>query len=412
MKVLQVHGTDAPVGGGPIAMLRLHDGLRKAGVQSRILCPKATRPESVSIPHVPGTGRLRALTMPLGLNELHCLGSLKVSSLDAYAEADLLHMHCLHGGFFHYLAVPALTKTKPAVYTVHDMWPFTGHCCYSFGCDRWKSGCGSCPYPNLPNEIRRDATSWEWKLKDWGYSRSNLTIVAPSRWLYGLAQESMLKRFPIHHIPYGVDTDVYRPFDREMSRAALGIPPGKKVLLYIVRRMNPSHKASYIKGADILAQALRDLPDTLRKATALLLVGDGGNALASELDMATVPLGFISNDHLKALAYSASDLFVFPTRADNLPLVLMESLACGTPAVSFDVGGVPDLLRPGVTGLLAEPENAKQLSERIVQLLEDEQLCDRLRRQCREIAVKEYSLDLYIDRHRALYQQILNPVSA
>ena len=82
-------------------------------------------------------------------------------------------------------------------------------------------------------------------------------------------------------------------------------------------------------------------------------------------------------------------------------------MACGTPAVAFKVGGVPELVRPGVTGLLAEPENAKQLAERIVQLLEDAHLCDRLRRQCREIAVKEYSLDLHIDRHVALYQQTL-----
>ena len=412
MKVLQIHGTDAPVGGGPIAMLRLHGGLRQAGVQSRILCPKTTRSDSVAIPYVPGTGRLRALTMRLGLNELHCLGSFKIPSLAAYAEADLLHMHCLHGGFFHYMALPMLTKTKPAVYTVHDMWPFTGHCCYSYNCDRWKNGCGKCPYPELPNEIRRDATGWEWKLKEWGYGRSNLTIVAPSTWIYRLAQQSMLKHLPIHHIPYGVDTDVYRPLDREMSRTALGIPPGKKVLLYIVRRMTPSHKASYNKGADVLAQAVRDLPAALRKETVLLLVGEGASAFASELDMTTIPLGFISSDHLKALVFSASDLFVFPTRADNLPLVLMESLACGTPAVSFDVGGVSDLVRPGITGLLAEPENAKQISERIVQLLEDGNLCDRMRRQCREIAVKEYSLDLYIDRHRALYRQALESIPA
>lgn len=412
MNILQIHGTDAPKGGGPIAMLRLHDGLRQAGVQSRILCPKPTRSDSVAIPHVPGTGRLRALTMRLGLNELHCLGSLKIPSLDAFEEADLLHIHCLHGGFFNYLALPKLTKHKPAVYTIHDMWPFTGHCVYSLDCDRWMNGCGACPYPEMPNAIRRDATSWEWNLKNWAYRNSNLTIVVPSTWMYRLANESMLKRFQIKFIPHGVDLNLYRPIDQGVSRAALGIPSGRKVLLYLVRRMNPSHKASWIKGADLLVKALQALPASLRKETVLLLVGEGGEALKRELDMDVIPLGFVSSDRLKVLAYSAADIFLFPSRADNAPLVLLETMACGTPTVAFAVGGVSDMVRPGVTGLLAEPENAKQLSERIVDLMEDNMLRERMRRQCHEIAVKEYSLDFYIDRHRALYRQVLESIPA
>ena len=159
--------------------------------------------------------------------------------------------------------------------------------------------------PNLPNAIRRDATWWEWRLKDWAYRRSNLTFITPSTWMYDLARRSMLNRFPIHHIPHGVDTDVYPPLDREMSRTALGIPPGKKVLLYLARRMNPSHKASHIKGADVLAQALQELPSSLRNETVLLLVGEGANAFASELDITTIPLGFLSSDRLKAIVYSA-----------------------------------------------------------------------------------------------------------
>ncbi len=407
MNVLQIHATDAAIGGGSIAMLRLQEGVRKAGIKSRVLCVNPTSADSVALPQVRGEHRLRALTWRLGLNDLHCLGTFRIPNLSAYAEADLLHIHCLHSGFFNYLALPLLTKTKPAIYTLHDMWPFTGHCVHSFDCDRWKSGCGKCPYPEMSNEIRRDATWWEWRLKDWAYRRSNLTFITPSTWMYDLARQSMLNHFPIHHIPHGVDTDVYRPLDREMCRAALGIPSGKKVLLYLARRMNPSHKASHIKGADVLAQALQELPSSLRKETVLLLVGEGANAFASELDITTIPLGFLSSDRLKAIVYSSADLFVFPSRAENFPLVLIESMACGTPAVAFKVGGVPELVRPGVTGLLAEPENAKQLAERIVQLLEDAHLCDRLRRQCREIAVKEYSIDLHIDRHVALYQQTL-----
>ena len=412
MKVLQVQGVDTSIHGAAIAMLRLQEGVRKADIQSRVLCIRPTHADSVAIPRVRGEGRLQELTSRLGLNELHALGSFKIPNLAAYTEADLLHLHSIHGSFFNYLALPLLTKAKPAIYTLHDMWPLTGHCVYSFNCDRWKSGCGRCPYPKMPELIQRDATWWEWRLKAWSYRRSNLTFVAPSTWIYGLAQQSMLNHLPIHHIPYGLDTDMYQPLDGDMCRAALGIPVGKKVLLYTVRQMNSFHSASYVKGVDFLVRAVQDLPVSLRKETVLLLMGNGSETLTHDFDMTVMPLGFVSSDRLKAIAYSAADLFVFPTRADNLPLVLIESIACGTPVVSFRVGGVPDIVRPGLSGFLADPEDSKQLSTGIVQLLEDGPLRTRLSGHCREIAVKEYNLDLYVNRHITLYRQVLDSASA
>ncbi len=412
MKVLQIHGTDVGTGGGPIAMLRLHDGLRNVGVNSRILCMRPTRGESVAYPRLRGEGRLRALTTRLGFNELHSLGSFRIPKLSAYAEADLLHIHGVHGGYFSSLALPWLTKTKPAVYTLHDMWPFTGHCVYSYDCDRWKSGCGRCPYPELPDAIQRDATSWEWQLKQWSYRNSKLTIAAPSRWLCDLARQSMLGEFGIHHIPQGVDTDLYRPLDRDLCRSALGISLRKKVILFLVRRMNLSHEASHTKGADLLARAIGEIPDSLRREMLLLLVGEGGETFARDVDVETVSLGFVSNDRLKALAYSAADLFVFPSRAENAPLVLIESMACGTPMVAFRVGGVPEAVRPGLTGLLAEPGDTKEFSSAIVKILENAEVGAQMSHHCRTIAVKEYPLSLHIDRYIALYRQVLKPVAA
>jgi glycosyltransferase involved in cell wall biosynthesis len=412
VNVLQIHGADTGKGGGAIAMLRLQDGLRRARVRSRILCINPTLGDSVAIPRLRGEGRLRALTSRLGFNELHLLGSFKIPNMTVYGESDLLHIHCLHGGFFSYLALPHLTRGKPAIYTLHDMWPLTGHCIQSLDCDRWKAGCGQCPYPEMPNKIQRDATWWEWKLKDWGYRRSDLTIVVPSTWLYRLVGQSMLKHFPIQHLPHGLDTDVYQPLDREMSRSALGIPMDKKVLLYMVRRMDSSHITGYLKGADLLHRAIQEMPASLRRETMIVLIGEGSEAFARELDMVAMSLGVIFNDRLKALAYSAADLFVFPSRAENSPLVLIESMACGTPTVAFNVGGVPDLVRPGVTGLLADPQDSKGLSAGIVQLLEDDTLRDYLSHQCRAIAVKEYGLDLYVERHIALYRQLVESKAA
>jgi glycosyltransferase involved in cell wall biosynthesis len=392
-------------------MLRLQEGIRKAGVESRVMCVRPTQPDSVAIPRLRGEGWLRGLTSRLGLNELHPLGSLKIPGLTAFTQADLLHLHAIHGGFFNYLALPLVARKKPTVYTLHDMWPLTGHCVYSFDCDRWKSGCGRCPYPKAPEVIERDATWLEWRLKAWSYRRSNLTIVAPSTWIYGLARQSSLGHLPIHHIPHGLDTETYAPLDRDLCRAALGIPAGKRVILYVVRRMSGAKTTAHVKGVDVLVRAVKSLPASLRKEAVLLLMGHGSEAMTHDFDMAVMPLGFVTSDRLKVVAYSAADLFVFPSRAEAFGLVALESIACGTPVVSFGVGGVPDIVRPGVSGLLADPGNSKQLSTGIAQLLEDNDLRARLSEGSREIAVKEFNMDLYVNRHIALYQQVLNSVS-
>ncbi len=156
-------------------------------------------------------------------------------------------------------------------------------------------------------------------------------------------------------------------------------------------------------------QMLRNLPKSLKPEIVVLMLGYGGEALAETVDIPILNLGYVGSDHLKAIAYSAADLFMFPTRADNLPVVLLESMACGTPMVSFNVGGVPDLVRPGKTGYLASPLNIGEFCEGIIQLLEDTNLREKLGQQCRKIAKVEYPLELQARRYERLYQTLLQP---
>jgi glycosyltransferase involved in cell wall biosynthesis len=413
MRVLLVHAGDYGRGGGQIAMYRLHLGLRKAGVDSKILCKykKLETSESVAIPQSLLASRLEPrlgqLTSRFGLNDIHCLSTFKIKGLRAYREADLLDFHGIHGGFFNYLALPSLTAHKPAVVTLHDMWHLTGHCSVSFDCERWKIGCGQCPYPDSPPAIQRDNTRLEWKLKNWAYKRSNIAVVAPSSWLTMRAKQSMLSDFPIHQIPNGVDTEMYQPLDRRHCRSLLGISVDKRVLLVSAMRLTLSSFTGFLKGCDLLIQALRSLPEALKAETVLLLLGDGAEALADVVGISALNLGYVSSDRLKAIAYCAADLLVLPTRSDNMPLALLESMACGTPLVSFRVGGVPELVRPGITGYLAEPEDANDLSNGIIQLLEDEALRKDMSQRCRAIALKEYPLELQVQRYLELYRQVL-----
>lgn len=406
LKVLQVNLSDyAGGGGGAIAMYRLHTGLKKAEVDSKILGGFKTleSSESKQIPRLQRwESQIRKITSKIGLNDIHCISSFKIKKNKIYLESDILNFHVLHSGFFSYLAMPSLTESKPAVFTIHDMWALTGHCAYSYNCDRWKNGCGKCPNLDTYPAIQRDSTHLEWKLKNWVYSRSKLTIVTLSNWLTEQAKLSMLNRFPIHYIPNGIDTKAYQPLDPEQCRSLLGIPTGKKVLMFGAESLkNPR------KGGDLLSKALQNLPESLKAKIVLMTLGNGGEAIAEAVGIQTFNLGYVSSDRLKSIAYSAADLFIFPTRADNLPLVLQESMACGTPMVSFRIGGVPDLVRPGVTGYLAEPENAKDFCNGIMQLLEDRSLRDHMSQQCRAIALEEYPLELQAKRYIELYRQAL-----
>ncbi|MCM0594203.1 MAG: glycosyltransferase family 4 protein [Gloeotrichia echinulata IR180] len=404
MKILQINQSDI-AGGAAIAGYRLHQGLLNQGIDSKLLVG-SVKTDSDRVAVVSRRYRIEnqliRFTYRLGLNYINLVSSFDIPQHSFYKETDILNFHNLHTGYFNYLAISKLTETKPAIFTLHDMWSFTGHCAYSYNCDRWTIGCGKCPYPDTYPTIKYDNTSLEWKLKDWVYSKSRLTIVTPSKWLSEQAKKSMLNRFPIHHIPYGIDTEAYQPIDAEKCRDILGIAPNKKVLMFGAESLKDSRK-----GADLLVKALQNLPEALKSEILLLTLGNGSEKTTDLVAIPTLNLGYVSSDRLKSIAYSAADLFIFPTRADNLPLVLQESMACATPMVSFKIGGVADLVRPGITGYLAQPEDIQDFSNGIVQLLEDTELRKNLSDNCRKIAIKEYSLELQAKRYIELYKQVL-----
>lgn len=394
------------MGGAGIAGYRLHQALLKEGIDSNLLVGRVTQdnPRVKSADRCPRINKIIAyLSKPSGLNYATHVGTHRILQHPFYREADILNFHNLHAGYFNYLSIPALAQSKPTAYTLHDMWSFTGHCAYSYDCDRWQTGCGRCPYPETYPAIARDSTKLEWKLKQWAYRHCQMTIVSPSRWLADLAQQSLLSRFPVCHIPYGIDTQLYRPLDRSQCRSLLGLETPKYILLSASASLNDPRK-----GLDLLLAALAKLPQALKLETLLLLMGrEEKYYLSPEIGMTGVSLGYIGGDRLKAIAYNAADLFVLSTRADNLPLVLQESMSCGTPMVSFRVGGVPELVRPGITGELADPEDPVSLAGAIERLLVDATLREAMSRRCREIAIAEYPLQLQAERYVDLYRRML-----
>ena len=405
LKVLHLWMGDSPQtgGGGGGSMYRLHSNLRKAGVDSRILCELKTTND----PHVytkPRTNRaenlIRHLTSRIGLNDIHRISSRQVAKHPQFQWADVINFHGIHSGFLSYLSLPYLTALKPTVFTVRDMWSMTGHCGFNADCERWQIGCGKCPYLDTYPPVRRDATALEWKLKDWMYQRSIMTIVAISRWIAKQVRLSMLSRFPVRHIYNGVDTDIYEPLDKLTARQFLGIPLKSRVILASAINLNDRRK-----GGDLLVKALNALPRSLNPV--LLTMGRNGSAIAHEVNLPSIDLGYLSNQRMQCMAFSAADLFLFPSRNEALGQVVLESMACGTPVVALNTGPLPEMVRPQVTGVLAKEEDHVDLSLKMYDLLENDQLRECCSKNGRRVALEEFSVTREAEQYLALYQQLI-----
>lgn len=409
MRVLHIHsGVGHSGGGGGIAMQRLHQRLLRLGVDSKILVLQDAGfgPDVSRLPRVEYLSlerRIRAITGRLGLNDIHRLGSFQLDKHTFYQNADIVHFHCLHSGTFSYLALPKVAAAKPVVHTLHDTWALTGHCGYSYDCQRWKTGCGDCPHPEEKPAIARDATRLEWRMKTRAFIKAEAQLISKCGWTTRMSKVSALRHLPLTEIPYGVDTRVYRPRGRARSRELLGLPADRFVLMFSAQNL-----ANRRKGSDLLIRALKGLPADMAARTILLTMGKRGAELAHGTGLPVRDLGYLADDHFKSIAYSAADLLLFPTRADVFGLVSIESQACGTPVVSFRVGGVPDHVRPGETGFLAEPEDALGFRDGIALLLQNEAGRLRMSGTCRNSVLRDYDLSLEAARHADLYEAMLS----
>lgn len=409
LNVLHISTSDN-LGGSGRAAYRIHTGLKALGVQSRMLVgTKVTNDPDVDL--IARSNYLQTLdswsnrlTGRLSYQYLFYPSSLTLLRRAWVRQADVVQLYNSHGGYFSHTVLPLLSRRRPVVWRLSDMWPMTGHCAYSFDCERWKTGCGSCPILSDTPELYRDTTALLWRIKDRVYARSALTIVAPSKWIRGLALESpLLNRFDVKLIPNGLDTEVFRPLPREEARAEFGIPASARVVLYSADSILDKRK-----GAALIQEALERLATAADSVKPMLImVGRGAQQWIEELPFEVMRLDQVNSDSQLAALYSAADVFVLPTLAENLPNGVLESMACGTPAITFNVGGCPDAVRHMETGYLANYRDAEDLACGIKLILSDDDLRRRLGQRSREVVEVEFNIQLQAHRFRELYQQLV-----
>lgn len=311
--------------------------------------------------------------------------------------ADVIHLHNLHGGYFPYRVLPKLSRLAPVVWSLHDMWAMTGHCGYSYECERWKTGCGRCPILGEYPPIHFDTTALHWRIKDRTYRDSRMTIVTGSTWMADMAKQSpLLNRFDIHTIPYGTDLGVFRPVNKAHARAMLRIPEDARVILIFA-------VSERRKGGAYFLEALEKL--TVEPRPWLLVAGDRLGSIPPGFQARQV--GYLNSDDLLNLCYGAADIFVLPTLAENFPLSVLDAMAAGTPAVAFHVGGVPNLIRHLETGYLVAERNAQGLAQAMKVLLTNGEVGLRMGENARRAAEEGYSIDVYARRYLSLYEKVI-----
>lgn len=397
-------------GGAGGAAYRLHRGLKDIGVDSRVLIQSRPNDDEKVIPVSRSTlgisfNQLRPKLDELPLRLYPNRGFLAtqwfpdgLKSKIGEINPDVVNLHWVGNGFVRIETLPKLNR--PVVWTMHDMWPFTGGCYHSFGCERYRGSCGACPQLNSQSE--RDVTRWIWKRKASAWKHVNLTLVSPSNWLAECARSSSLfKDRRVEVIPNGLDLTTYKPYDRDMARKILKLPSHKTLVMF------GAWINSHLKGFHLLQPALQKLSEgSWRDRIEVVTFGISRPVDEPDLGFKVHYLGRLNDDISLALAYSAVDVFVIPSIIENLSTTTMEALACGIPCVGFRVGGMPDLIDHQQNGYLAQPYEIEDLAAGIEWILENVQRDQFLKSNARAKAEKEFSLELQAQRYLRLFTEL------
>lgn len=283
-------------------------------------------------------------------------------------KPDIIHLHNLHDSYINLPMLFSYIKKHnvPTVWTLHDCWAFTGQCPHFtiVKCDKWKVGCHNCPqYKEYPASLY-DNTKKMWQLKKkWFTGVKNMTIVTPSEWLAGLARESYLKQYPIEVINNGIDLNVFKP-SHSNFRERYEIPAEKHIILGV------SFAWGYRKGLDCFVEIAEKLGEQYQ----IVLVGTD-DEIDKNLPHNIISIHRTQNQKELAEVYSAADVFVMPTREENYPTVNMEAIACGTPVVTFDTGGSPEML-DDKTGIVVEANDIEATKKAIKDICEKKKCND------------------------------------
>lgn len=346
-------------------------------------------------------GLLPKITHRLGREFFDFPGSHYFLNLFPY-NPDIIHAHNLHGHFFDINYLIRISNLYPVIMTCHDEWLFTGHCAYTFSCNRWEYGCGDCPDLSIYPSIPRDATHFNYRRKEEIYHQSKLYIATPSAWLMDRVERSILKPIEARIIPYGIDLSIFKPDVKEKSRGKLNLPNDELILLFVADNLikNP------FKDYKFLRKAINNLNLYEKKIRFILLGGSSQTEIIGNITLQHIP--YISNPEVVANYYQSADIFLHAAKADNFPNTILEASACGTPVIATAVGGIPEQINHGVTGFLVTQGESEELSNFVRILFKNENLRMKMGKNASKLAKEKYDLTIQVGQYLSWYHEITN----
>ncbi len=414
MKILHLCTSDGR-GGADVAALRLHRSLLEEGVESRVKVQvRHTDEHAVQGPRS-RVGKLLSTYRPnIDQLRLACYRNRRPHSYFSPAwlpfgkhqiagfNPDIIHMHWICGGFLNVRSIASFNK--PVVWTMHDMWPFTGGCHYAGDCKKYENRCGACPQLSSSRENDLSRSVNDKKFRSW--DGMDLTPIAPSRWLKKCGTSSrVFRNKSIVVIPNCIDTQVFKPVEQSVARSILNLPVDKKILLFGAVSATSDKR----KGFELLEKAIIEFEKRAEADEYLLLVfGSLAPSLPPGFGIETRYLGRLNDDTSLVLAYSSADAFILPSLEDNLPNTILEAMACGLPCVGNDVGGVGDMIQHKKTGYLSKHNDSDDLSSGIAWVLHSEERRSSLSRESIARVRETYSFSTIAKSHINLYREILH----
>lgn len=405
MRILQIN-SHYNQGGAARIVACIHSQLRQDGQESYVAYGRGAKVGNASVYRFDTTLEIyfSALASRLsGLNGwFNRLATRRLIRHIDQIQPDVLHLHALHG---YYLNFPMLfgyinAHKLPCVWTFHDCHAFVGNCGYCFDCERWRTGCGHCPRrKGYPASQFFDFTKYMWERKRELFTgAAPKIIVTPSDWLTGQAADSFFGKYPCVTIHNGIDAEhTFYPRDKCICRKKYGYSMEEKLILGIAVGYSDPRK-----GARYIIQTARNLGSEAK----VILIGweETNNKLLEGTDN-IVTLPSTADTSVLAEYYSMADVFVLPSLAENYATVTLESMACGTPVVGFDAGGIPEQLTEG-KGIIV-PTGDQEAFDRAVRqalrpdsgLLRGEELASVIRR--------ENSTEKMVEEYLEVYERLL-----
>lgn len=403
-------------GGSAIAANRLHNELRNKGMDSRCFVRKKNSADNyIYSPQGTLTDIRNKLNIQIELLVKKIINQKKVGALSIgflpdtnlkyikKINPDLVHLHWINGGF---LNISSIAKINPPkIWTLHDMWPICGTEHYSENAYEYREGRHKLSLPNKYLHLDIDGFVFKRKIKYWE-NINNLVIVCPSKWLSNKTKESYIfQNKRIETIYNGIDLNLFKPLNKYDIRNSLGLTVNKKIILFGV-----AHNINDLrKGSDFIPEIFKILSTIYNPQNIEILIFGGYNKKLNIPGYDVIYLGNIFNQEELAKYYAVADIFLLPSREDNLPNTAIESLACGTPVISFNIGGVPEIISNSYNGYLIEPFKTNDFALSIKKILEmNKEEFLNISNNARNTAIEKFDVKLMARKYMQLYAQIIN----